>query len=81
MLPVDLWTWLGLVLSAAGLLTVHFSLLLRTVRMLALTPGERLLALLVPPLTTYYAFRIGVRRRAVLWWVLLTVYLVLWSLQ
>lgn len=80
MLTWDLGLWLGLVLSSAGLLWLHVVLVLRTARMPALTPAQRLLSVLVPPLTPVYAFRVGVRRRSVLWLVLLVVYVVLWSL-
>ena len=81
MIPFHLGLWLLTVLTAAGLMALHVALVLRTARMMALTPAERLASVLVPPLTTYYAFRIGFRRRSVLWWVLLASYLVLRSLE
>lgn len=74
-----MWQWLGLVLCSAGLAVVHFALVMRTARMLALTPAQRLLSVLVPPLTPFFAFRVGVRRRSVLWGVLLVVYVLLWN--
>jgi len=74
MLSPDMMQWSTLVLVGAALLLVHFSLLMRTVRMPGLTPLQRIMTLALPPATPLFAFSLGAKRRAVLWWVLTIIY-------
>lgn len=80
MVSLDVLLWVALVVTMAAWLLVHASLLVRTARMPGLTPVQRLMTVAVPPLTPVFGFRLGARRRSVLWWVLVIIYVLLRSI-
>ena len=80
MLSLDVLLWLALVVTMAAWGLVHASLLVRTARMPGLTPVQRVLTVALPPMTPVFGFRLGARRRSVLWWVLVVVYVLLRSI-
>ncbi len=66
----------GLVLVFAIWAWVHLTLCARVMRMAGVPKGLRVVAF-VPPIAAILGYRGGLRGRAVLWWVLGVVYLVL----
>jgi hypothetical protein len=77
-LTVDIVRFLLVLLVSAAWLVLHLDLFRRTATATLLSPLQRLLCI-VPPVATYYAYRLGARRRAVLSVLLFVAYLALRS--
>ena len=76
LLTTDVVRFLAVVTVAAAWLVLHVDLLRRTLGATLLSPLQRALCI-VPPITTYYAYRLGARRKAVMSVLLFVVYLAL----
>lgn len=74
----DVLRFVLLLLCSAAWLVVQVDLFRRTATASVLTPLQRVLCV-VPPVATYYAYRLGARRRAVVSVLLLVAYVAIRS--